>query len=252
MIRDISNEIVVNLKDRLRDVRHMIRASRSDNIKQNVTDGPEILLGHAARVVDKALTVAETISISLVSQDPKVHSTTIEARSLNTYFPAEAAKGETLFRRDIYYLTKRLFAILGAKNALVHEATFAAVHTAMIRQYSNLIEVATQTNDLTAIAKVCATLVTELQASHQGQPVPPHLHGETAPDGATQFLCFTAIALAIGIASYSDNEPSDEKLVDSALLALKARQSNLSEIMQSKDRTIALSGLFAFLIPVLP
>ncbi|MBA8878816.1 hypothetical protein [Phyllobacterium myrsinacearum] len=253
MIRDISNEIVVGLKDRLRDVRHMIRASRSDKIKSATHDGPEVLLGHAARVVDKALTVAETISISLVSQDPKAHSTTIEARSLSAYFPADTAKGEALFRRDVYYLTKRIFTMLGAENTVVHEATFASAHAVMIRRHADQVKAATRTNSLKDIARACATLTFELQSSHQSQPLPPHVPGERAPEMATQFLCFSAIALAIGLASYSDNEEAgDEKLVDSALLALKARQSTLTEATQGKDRTDNLSSLFAFLIPILP
>ena len=115
MIRDISSEIVVSLKDRLRDVRHLIRASRQDS-KPAPQDLPDILFGKAARAMDKALTAAETISISLVSQDPAAHSTTIEARSLDVYFPADANKGEALFRRDVYYLTKRILSVLGSHN----------------------------------------------------------------------------------------------------------------------------------------
>ena len=104
----------------LRDVRHLIRASRQD--RQPVPqDLPDILFGKAARAMDKALTAAETISISLVSQDPAAHSTTIEARSLDVYFPADAGKGEALFRRDVYYLTKRILSVLGSHNALIHE-----------------------------------------------------------------------------------------------------------------------------------
>lgn len=253
MIRDISNEIVVGLKDRLRDVRHMIRASRSDKIKTVAPEGPEILLGHAARVVDKALTVAETISISLVSQDPKAHSTTIEARSFNSYFPADTAKGEALFRRDVYYLTKRIFTVLGAENTIVHEATFASAHAIMIRRHTDQLKAVARTNGLNDIARACATLTFALQSSFQAQPLPPHVPGESAPEIATQYLCFSAIALAIGLASHSDmEEPGDEKLVESALLALKARQTALIEATQGKGRTDGLSGLFAFLIPLLP
>lgn len=253
MIRDISNEIVVGLKDRLRDVRHMIRASRSDKIRTAAPEGPEALLGHAARVVDKALTVAEKISILLVSQDPKAHSATIEARSLHAYFPADSAKGEALFRRDVYYLAKRIFTVLGSENPVVHEATFASVHAIMIRRHADRIKAATRTNGLTEISDACAVLTFELQSSHQAQPLPPHMPGDNGPDMATRFLCFSAIALAIGLASYSDNEePGDEKLVESALLALKARHTSLIEATQGKNRTDALSGLFAFLIPVLP
>jgi hypothetical protein len=71
MLRILSEEIAVNLKDRLREVRYMIRRNRHESlqVEQSATRpgeivSPELLLGHAASVMDKALTTAETISIS--------------------------------------------------------------------------------------------------------------------------------------------------------------------------------------------
>ncbi len=251
MIRDISNEIVVNLKDRLRDVRHLIRASRADT-KTAPQDLSEILFGRAARVMDKAFTAAETISISLVSQDPAAHSTTIEARSLEAYFPANTAKGEALFRRDIYYLTKRLFSILGSKNALIHEATFVAVHAAMSRRHAPVLFAAEQDGGLDDIATACATLAAELQSHYHAAPLTLPAHLEAQPDKGTEYLCFAAIALAIGLATYADNEPGGDKLVESTLLALQARQDKFDQAIEAADPVKALAALFAFLIPHLP
>lgn len=251
MIRDISSEIVVSLKDRLRDVRHLIRASRQDS-KPAPQDLPDILFGKAARVMDKALTAAETISISLVSQDPAAHSTTIEARSLDVYFPADTSKGEALFRRDVYYLTKRLLNVLGSRNALIHESTFASVHATMIRRHANLLLAAKKDGDLNDIAEASANLATELQSQYQSAHLPLPGYSGQLPDRDTQYLCFSAIALAIGLASYADNEPGEEKLIESALLALQARQDKFDQAFETSDKVKALSDLFAFLIPHLP
>jgi hypothetical protein len=250
MIRDISSEIVVSLKDRLRDVRHLIRASRQDS-KPVPQDLPDILFDTAARAVDKALTAAETISISLVSQDPAAHSTTIEARSLDVYFPADANKGEALFRRDVYYLTKRIFSVLGSRNALIHESTFASVHATMIRRYGALLFGA-KDGDLNDISEVCAQLAIELQSQYQSAHLPLPGYTRQQPDLDTQYLCFSAIALAIGLATYADHEPGDERLVESALLALQARQDKFNQAIDASDRVKALSDLFGFLIPHLP
>jgi hypothetical protein len=250
MIRDISSEIVVNLKDRLRDVRHVIRASRQDT--SVIQDLPDKLLGKAARVMDKALTAAETISISLVSQDPAVHSTTIEARSLDAYFPSGKGNGEALFRRDVYYLAKRMFAVLGSRNALLHEATFSAVHSVMVRRHSALLAQARTTRDLTDIAKVCATLAVEMQSNYRSARTPVSTSQLQWPDQDTQYLCFSAISLAIGLATYADIEPNNEKLVESALLALQARQDRFVKATETSDRITDLAALFAFLIPHLP
>ncbi|MDR6634578.1 hypothetical protein J2X72_003388 [Phyllobacterium sp. 1468] len=250
MIRDISSEIVVSLKDRLRDVRHLIRASRQDR-KPVPQDLPDILFGKAARAMDKALTAAETISISLVSQDPAAHSTTIEARGLDVYFPADASKGESLFRRDVYYLTKRLLNVLGSRNALIHESTFTSVHAAVIRRHGALL-VGAKDGDLNGIAEACARLAMELQSQYQSAHLPLPGYGGQQPRLNTQYLCFSAIALAIGLATYADHEPDDERLVESALLALQARGDKFDQAIGASDKVKALSDLFAFLIPHLP
>ncbi len=251
MIRDISNEIVVNLKDRLRDVRHLIRANRQP-VEPAPQSLPDILFGKAARAVDRALTTAETISISLVSQDPAAHTTTIEARSLDTYFPTDSSEGEGPFRRDVYYLTKRLLSVLGADNALIHEATFSAVHATMIRRHGAQLQAAMKDRELNDIATTSAILACELQSHYRSEPWPLPAHHEVQPDKATVSLCFSSIALAIGLATYADHEPGEEKLVESALLALQAGQERFEEAIEAPDRIRALSDLFAFLIPHLP
>lgn len=111
MLRTLSEEIAVNLKDRLRGVRYMIRRNCHDGLpeaeRRSDIPSPELLLEHAASMVDKALTTAETISISLISADPKVHNNAPHVKSLSVYFSA-GAEGARAFRKDMYYLTKEV------------------------------------------------------------------------------------------------------------------------------------------------
>lgn len=246
MLRDIQNDFVVNLKDRLRDVRHLIRASRQD-VKLTPQELPEFMLDKVARVLDKAFTSAETVSISLISHDPTAHSGAPEARSLAAYFFENGDAGEALFCRDAYYLTKYLLKALHESNALVHEAGFASVHATMIRRHATLLS-ATKSGDPKAIANACAALAIELHARYRSTA----LFTQQATDQTRSLLCFSALALAIGLATYSNHQPDGEKLVETTLLALQARPEKLEQAIMARDKLHALSDLFAFLIPHLP
>jgi hypothetical protein len=246
MLRDIQNDFVVNLKDRLRDVRHLIRASRQD-VGLTPQELPEFMLDKVARVLDKAFTSAETVSISFISQNPTAHSGAPEAHSLTAYFYEDGDAGEALFCRDIYYLTKYLLKALHEPNALVHEASFASVHATMIRRHATLLA-KTRADDPKAIANACAALAIELHFRYQSTA----LSTQHAPDQTKSFLCFSAVALAIGLATYSNHEPDGEKLVETTLLALQARPEKLEQAITGQDKLHALSDLFAFLIPHLP
>ena len=97
MLRFLSEEVAVNLKDRLREVRYVIRRNRHDSLQDEHSFArpgeimsPELLLGHAASIVDKALTTAETISISLISSNPNMHHSAPHLKSLLVYFGAGA------------------------------------------------------------------------------------------------------------------------------------------------------------------
>lgn len=243
MLRDIQNDLVVNLKDRLRDVRHLIRAGRQD-VRFTPQELPEFMLDKVARVLDKAFTSAETVSISFISQDPTAHSGAPQARSLAAYF---CENGEALFCRDAYYLTKYLLKALHEPNALVHEAGFSSVHATMIHRHATLLEAARSGNPR-PIANACAALAIELQSHYQSTV----LFAQPAPGQTRSFLCFSALALAIGLATYSNHEPDGEKLVETSLLALQARPEKFEHAITGRDRLHTLSDLFAFLIPHLP
>ncbi|MHC1548367.1 hypothetical protein ACYJL1_07575 [Phyllobacterium sp. K27] len=205
------------------------------------------MLDKVVRVLDKALTSVETVSISLISQNPAAHSGASEAHSLATYFCGNRDTGETLFCRDMYYLTKYLLKALHEPNALVHEAGFASVHATMIRRHAALLA-ATTGGDQKAIATACAALAIELQSRYRSTA----LFTQHAPDQTKSFLCFSAVALAIGLATYSNHKSGGEKLVETTLLALQARPEKFEQAITGRDRLHTLSDLFAFLIPHLP
>jgi len=122
----------------------------------------------------------------------------------------------------------------------------------MIRRHAALLLAAKKDGALTDIATACATLAIELQSHYHSEPLTLPAHHEAQPGKDTEYLCFSSIALAVALATYADHEPGDEKLVESALLALQARKDRFDQTIEAADRVEALSDLFAFLIPHLP
>ena len=148
MLREISEEIRINLKDRLRDVRHVVRRHRHDSAanpaRQSDEPGPpsplrgiEGLLGRAASVFDDAMSIAETLV-------PHERPSEAEAtKGFAAYFPAAEGRfpltGERAFRRDMYYLVKAVLARRRIEGALIHEAALTAAHAALRRKRGDLI-----------------------------------------------------------------------------------------------------------------
>jgi len=121
----------------------------------------------------------------------------------------------------------------------------------MMRRHASLL-LAARSGDLAEIAAACAAMTVELQAGYGAAPVAFPAPATGKPDRLTQFLAFSAIALAIGLATYAEVEPGEEKLAESALLALQARQDKFSRAIDVSDPTTPLADLYAFLIPHLP
>lgn len=265
MIRDISDDIATNIKDRLREFRYMIRRNRSDNITnrrleasstsgpdQSVLDAPDIILGHAARVMDKALTKAENISLSLLSGDPSIHHSAPDVRSIAVYFSA-GFDGQHAFHRDMYYLTKEILRRRHADNMLIHETAFAAIHASVNRNHRDLIRDVLQANTIEATARLCTALLTEMIAENpvrfaDGRKVLP----ETAQAIRNRDITgFASICLACGLATAKAADMEGVNNLESALLAIEARTDRLVAAFDASNKA-ALDALFGTLISHLP
>lgn len=269
MIRDISDDIATNIKDRLREFRYMIRRNRSDNITnrrpeassssgldQSVLDAPDIILGHAARVMDKALTTAETISLSLLSGDPSIHHSAPDVQSIAVYFSA-GFDGQHAFHRDMYYLTKEVLRRRHADNMLIHETAFAAIHASMNRNHRDLIrhvlQAKSQADTIEATARLCTALLTEMIAEN---PVRFADARKVLPETAQairnrDITGFASICLACGLATAKAADMEGVNNLESALLAIEARTERLVAAFEANNQK-ALDALFATLISHLP
>lgn len=264
MLREISEEVRINLKDRLRDVRHAIRQHRHDNGRSSILpvkgiNGPvpsplrelEGLLGHAVSAFDDAMTAAETLV-------PYEGRATARPRSFESYFSTEskqtALAGERAFRRDMYYLVKAMLARRNAAADRVHEASFAAVHGAMLQRHAELLaalgNTIGETERTAKVAQICAALVIEFL--HQ-RPLRLEI-----PDGAVRnpieaeslltVSLMAPVALACGLASIDATEEPESDLLEIATLAVEARLDRIIDACRSNDPAAELTPIFAMLL----
>lgn len=168
MLREIREDIRVNLKDRLREIRHMVRAHRHDRVAGEGNGslplrGIEELFGHAASAVDDVISIAGT----LVPEDRAGSATRV--RGFSAYFPQGDAhavrRGERSFRRDMYAMAKALLVAGGIAEPRISETGFAALHGALARQCGDMLAdlraARTEAARVEAAARVCAALVIE-------------------------------------------------------------------------------------------
>lgn len=257
MLRSLSEDVVVNIKDRLRDVRHLVRASRHDNpggprrpqVAEPFAPPAEIerLLGRAASVVDDTLTVAETVSRSLLpiiraSNGARLHG-------FDTYFATgrtAAVEGERLFRRDLYAALKASPRLSADDRTPLHEAGFSQAHLAIRRNHGELLaamRTAGPNSRLDAVAAVAAATLVELLASQQ-----PSGDGVTGPD----LVPLAPVALAAGIATLSPSGMSDVDLLEAAGLAIEARRDRIMRALDGATPVEDLGAIFRVLLAHLP
>ncbi|UVK56689.1 hypothetical protein DBIPINDM_003311 [Mesorhizobium sp. AR02] len=264
MLRQISEDVRVNLKDRLREVRDIIRQSRHDgsgeaSVVREATShlppfpgkGIEGLLSHAASAFDEALSIAESF---VPHERPiKVDGTTV--KGLATYFPAgneeRQLSAERLFRRDMYYLTKAVLAWLKIDNARIHEADFAAAHTTMRKRHGDLLAALTAPGTgLQAIAATCAALLVELLNQRPvrfGEAAP-----ETAGERALDISCLAPVVLACGLATTGRDGAPEPDMLEIAILAADIRHDRIVQACAKASPVEELTPVFATLLAHLP
>ncbi|MBZ9678218.1 hypothetical protein [Mesorhizobium sp. ES1-1] len=267
MLRQISEDVRVNLKDRLREVRDIIRQSRHDGtgeasaVREATSllptfpgKGIEGLLSHAASAVDEALSIAE----SFVPHERPIRVDGTTVKGLGTYFPAgnedRQLSAERLFRRDMYYLTKAVLAGLKIDNARIHEADFAAVHVAMRKRHGGLLAtLATPDAGLRPIAAACAALLVECLNHH------PVRFGESAPgtpaaapDRTLDISCLAPLALACGLATAGRDGSPEPDMLEIAILAADIRHDRIVQACAKARPIDELTPIFVTLLAHLP
>ena len=117
MLRELSEDVRIRVKDRLRDFRSIVRQHRHDHgpgkpAPAEAKDQPfpirgiEVLLGQAASAFDDVMTLAET----LAPRGSPARTSSSGPQPLQSYFRARGDSkldGERAFRRDLYRLANQ-------------------------------------------------------------------------------------------------------------------------------------------------
>jgi hypothetical protein len=265
MLRQISEDVRVNLKDRLRDVRHVIRQSRHDHARNAAAEaegrsspsspakGLEDLLGHAASVVDDAMSLAE----SLVPHERPASADAATVRSFDRYFRSNgrgpSLDGERAFRRDMYYLAKAIAAKKTTGAPRIYEASLAAVHTLMSKRHADLIAEldigAEPAERIAAAAALCAALLIEL-VDHRPIRFDEDVPGGRDLDLEIRFLA--PLALACGLATLGADDLPAADMLEITTLAADVRHDRIVQAYGKADRLGELTAVFAVLLAHLP
>jgi hypothetical protein len=265
MLRQISEDVRVNLKDRLRDVRHAIRQSRHDHARNAAAEaerhsspsspakGLEDLLGHAASVVDDAMSLAE----SLVPHERPASADAATVRSFDHYFRTSGSgpslDGERAFRRDMYYLAKAIAARKTAGAPRIYEASLAAAHASMRKRHADLIaelDIAAEPDERIAIAAaLCAALLIEL-VEHRPIRFDEGVQGGRNLDLEIRFLA--PLALACGLATIGADDLPAADMLEITMLAADVRHDRIVQAYGKADRFGELTTVFAVLLAHLP
>lgn len=265
MLREISEDVRVALKDRLRDIRHMIRQHRHDAHPSAMASPREhlplprppvaarefdIIVGHAVSAFDDAMSLAE----SFAPFDRRGLDGAPRVRSLGDYFDGTGEAGARAFRRDLYYLSRQILSRRGVGNARIHEAGFAAVHNAMKTKRAPLVAALSDDMDWTrriaAASAACAALLVEL-LDHR----PLRIDRANLPAGEAgklEMLCLTPLVLACGFATVDPDTLMEPDLVELASYAAEARLDRLLAAAESVNGEEELARLFAVLLAHLP
>jgi len=266
MLRATSEDMRVNLKDRLRDMRHVVRQYRHDSpaaaapaaAPQARPPFPfreiEDLFGHAVSTFDDAMAMAQT----LVRRTPAGGART--AKGFIAYFPPGARDGlaaERAFRRDMYALVCTVVARRGIGAVLVHEAAFAAVHAAVLQHRKPLLARLGRVDGAEKIslaAQLGAALLVELLARRPFRLAPARPFAP-APGGIARsdaIACLAPVALACALATVDGDGGDGSDLLDIAVLVTDARLERVLHACNGANPHAELTALFAVLLAHLP
>ncbi|HTV68831.1 MAG TPA: hypothetical protein VMF90_09870 [Rhizobiaceae bacterium] len=260
MLRELSEDVRIRVKDRLRDFRQVVRQHRHDSVSSRSADEKdqpfpireiEGFLGHAASAFDDVMSLAE----HLAPRESFGLREVTGPRPLQAYFRAEKdaqVDGARAFRRNLYRLAKLVLEKKQLSGFLIREVDFAAVHASLQKQ--NAAQIADIHNGaagderVALVAALTASLFVELAKRQPIHMAPPAEENaiDIGADAATNALA--AIAIACGLATLDMEGAADPELMEIAVLAVDARADRIHAALKSTDPAKMLTPLFASLL----
>ncbi|WP_349366007.1 MAG: hypothetical protein ABL311_16045 [Nitratireductor rhodophyticola] len=252
MLRDASQDMAIHLKDRLRDIRDLLRSHRHERQATAATgrhfSDIEKLLARAASMVDDTLTLAETASRTVL---PGAHKHELVLWPLSEYF-SDPGSGERAFRRHMYRAAKALAATLKeTEPPVIRETGFTAAHETLRQRQGHMVLVLKNASrpDIKRplLAGMLAHLVQDVCRSALNDPATP----ASAQDAKTAILVFAPGLLASALMAFDDSLPASD-LLDIATLAVAARRDRMAHSFGADQPIADLTAVFESLLTHLP
>lgn len=264
MLRELSEDVRIRVKDRLRDFRSIVRQHRHDHASgrpasQDAKDQPfpireiEGLFGHAVSVFDDVMSMAQSLAPHGNSGATPVSG----PQPLQSYFRAKGEShldGERAFRRDLYRLARLVLEQKNLDAVSIRESDFAAVHGALEKRDAELVArlhvEAGRDGRVSLVAALSASLFVELVRHEPIKlPVPGTDEEEATDTGRTVAVnCLAAIAIACGLATLDMEGAAGPELMEIAVLAVDARADRIRAALDGDDQVKQLTPLFESLL----
>jgi hypothetical protein len=264
MLRELSEDVRILVKDRLRDFRSIVRQHRHDHAQGGrqatgakeqtlAARGIEGFLGHAASAFDDMMTLAE----NLAPRPGTPGSTGSGPQPLQSYFRAAGdatLDGERAFRRDLYRLAKLALQKNGLHDFRILESDFAAVHETLEKNcagpIARLHARTEQDERIALVAALSASLFVELV--RKGPVRLPRAEagaeGSARAGSGVALNALAAIAIACGLATLDMEGAPGAELMEIATLAVGARGDRIRAALDGADAVKNITPLFAGLL----
>ena len=278
-MRHLSDDILLSVKDAVRNLRYAIRseavsvAGPGDARPREARDRFRLRQGRrrhrVAGFVDRVFTEVESGALAFVSPKRDRRHEIIFPQPVAVYFTSARRQDEEtperLFARAHYHAVKAQLRGFGLRNALIFEHAIGRARDAVLLRHADLVvracaRSAPPDDEDTRASKVrlCAAITCALVAARPIKEIDLRADHPSAPLGlvtSPNGFCFTAAGLSTAIASLQDEAalPSvAAEIVESANAVADLRFARFAAALEAGDPVEALTFEFNTVLPFLP
>jgi hypothetical protein len=275
-MRHLTDDIVLSVKDAVRNLRYAIRSEAASSTFRASGDsehgpassrplGREVRRrSRVAKLVDKVFTEVETGTLALVSPERSAAHGLVFPRPITDYFVDRALRrddeAERLFTRTHYHAAKALLRGFGLSNMLISEHAIGRARDELSRRHGDLVRRLRDPageDELRWRVLLCAAVTAALVTARPIKEVDFSYPSCAMPRGlisSPNAYCFTVLGLATAVASvqHEIGALQARDILDSANSVVDLRFQRFSEALEARAPGEALVREFDEVLPFLP
>ena len=259
----ISEQLVLAVKDRLRNVRYQIRRSALREASRSNRVGPigPLVARPVALAADAVCSEVEAVAAAFMPEHERPSSAFAFPQPISAYFSAEAIDARS-FTPEIYYALTGLLRRFGVDAFFVSEQAIDEALTRLIDGRAAEFAALRASDDSAARRhaqiQLCAALAVEIAGARPIREIAPTCAGSFAPRHlclSPNHYCALVIGLSIALASRGEASTNEnlDLILDSADLAVDARFGKFSAVLKKgREPAPALACEFEAILDFLP